>query len=32
MIEFVIALGLVGGWLTMTSTLFLMLGFGKMWG
>ena len=32
MIEFVILLGLIGGWLVMTSTLFLMLAFGKMWG
>jgi len=32
MMEFVILLGLIGGWLVMTSTLFLMLAFGKMWG
>ena len=32
MIEFVILLGLIGGWLVMASTLFLMLAFGKMWG
>ncbi|WP_297469846.1 hypothetical protein [Thermococcus sp.] len=32
MIEFVILLGVIGGWLVMTSTLFLMLAFGKMWG
>ncbi len=32
MMELVIVLGLVGGWIVMTSTLFLMLAFGKMWG
>ncbi|WP_297534471.1 hypothetical protein [Thermococcus sp.] len=32
MIEFVILLGIIGGWLVMASTLFLMLAFGKMWG
>lgn len=32
MIEFVILLGIAGGWLTLASTLFIMLGLGKMWG
>ncbi|MBO8175562.1 MAG: hypothetical protein H0Z18_09920 [Thermococcus sp.] len=32
MIEFVILLGLIGGWLIFASTLFLMLALGKMWG
>ncbi|WP_297501353.1 hypothetical protein [Thermococcus sp.] len=32
MIEFVIVLGLIGGWLLMATTLFLMLAFGKVWG
>lgn len=32
MIEFVIVLGLIGGWLVMATTLFLMLAFGKIWG
>ena len=32
MIEFVILLGIIGGWLVMASTLFLMLALGKTWG
>lgn len=32
MIEFVILLGVIGGWIIMASTLFLMLALGKMWG
>ncbi|WP_457753044.1 hypothetical protein [Thermococcus sp.] len=32
MIEFVILLGIIGGWLIFASTLFLMLALGKMWG
>ena len=32
MIEFVILLGLIGGWIILASTLFLMLALGKMWG
>ncbi len=32
MIEFVILLGVIGGWIIVASTLFLMLALGKMWG
>jgi len=32
MIEFVILLGVVGGWVIVASTVFLMLAFGEMWG
>ncbi len=32
MIEFVILLGVIGGWVIVASTLFLMLALGKMWG
>ena len=32
MIEFVILLGAIGGWVVVVSTLFLMLALGKMWG
>ncbi|WP_297070040.1 hypothetical protein [Thermococcus sp.] len=32
MIEFVILLGVIGGWIIVASTLFLMLAMGKMWG
>ncbi|WP_048152530.1 hypothetical protein [Palaeococcus ferrophilus] len=32
MMEFVVLAGIVGGWLVMTSTLFLMLAFGRDWG
>lgn len=32
MMEFVVLAGIVGGWFVMTSTLFLMLAFGREWG
>ena len=32
MIEFVILLGVIGGWFIATTTLIAMLIFGKMWG
>ncbi|ASJ02598.1 hypothetical protein A3L09_04650 [Thermococcus profundus] len=32
MIEFVILLGVIGGWFIAATTLLLMLVFGKMWG
>ena len=32
MIEFVILLGVIGGWIIVASTLFLMLALGKAWG
>ncbi|CAD5244638.1 hypothetical protein [Thermococcus camini] len=32
MIEFVILLGVIGGWIIVASTLFLMLALGKTWG
>lgn len=32
MIEFVILLGVIGGWFIAVTTLILMLVFGKMWG
>ncbi|WP_297464553.1 hypothetical protein [Thermococcus sp.] len=32
MIEFVILLGVVGGWIVVASTLFLMLALGRIWG
>lgn len=32
MIEFVILLGVIGGWFIATTTLMVMLIFGKMWG
>jgi len=32
MIEFVILLGVIGGWIVVASTLFLMLALGQIWG
>ncbi|NJE02669.1 hypothetical protein [Thermococcus sp. MV11] len=32
MIEFVILLGVIGGWIIVASTLFLMLALGQTWG
>lgn len=32
MIGFVILLGVIGGWVILASTLFLMIALGKMWG
>ncbi|ASJ11041.1 hypothetical protein A3L12_06875 [Thermococcus sp. P6] len=32
MIEFVVFLGVIGGWVIFASTLFLMLALGKIWG
>jgi len=32
MIEFVVFLGVIGGWVIVASTLFLMLALGRMWG
>ncbi|WP_297521153.1 hypothetical protein [Thermococcus sp.] len=32
MIEFVILLGVIGGWIVVVSTLFLMLALGQIWG